>query len=253
MQDRGRSNAHAAAAHDLRGGALAPERRAVVRVDAMTGLPTAHWQRLVSLRPRQAALGAVGCASEGAAEAAGGSVAATRPSLASPAPDHLAEPAGALGARRRGANRRLAAQLVFCSVPATNPLAGRRYARMGVGGIVILGGGARSSIGGDLAAVLRAAPNGIKPFIASDEEGGQVQRLRRRHLPAAVGPGPGRVERLEDQGDGRGLRRPAAQAARLGGVRPGRGPGHPGPLHELASTGASRPSRTSSRATSWRG
>jgi beta-N-acetylhexosaminidase len=49
---------------------------------------------------------------------------------------------------------------------------------MGVGGIVILGGGARGSIGSDLAAVLRAAPHGVKPFIASDEEGGQVQRLR---------------------------------------------------------------------------
>lgn len=75
-------------------------------------------------------------------------------------------------------DRRLAAQLVFCSVPAADPLAGRRFAKMGVGGIVILGGGARSSIGRDLAAVLRAAPDGIKPFIASDEEGGQVQRLR---------------------------------------------------------------------------
>ena len=74
--------------------------------------------------------------------------------------------------------RRLAAQLVVCSVPATDPLAGRQWARKGVGGIVILGGGARSSIGADLAAVLRAAPNGVKPFIASDEEGGQVQRLR---------------------------------------------------------------------------
>jgi beta-N-acetylhexosaminidase len=63
-------------------------------------------------------------------------------------------------------------------VPATNPLAGKKYARMGVGGIVILGAGARSGIGGDLAAVLRAAPNGVKPFIASDEEGGLVQRLR---------------------------------------------------------------------------
>ena len=49
---------------------------------------------------------------------------------------------------------------------------------MGVGGIVILGGGARSSIGRDLAAVLKAAPHGVKPSIASDEEGGQVQRLR---------------------------------------------------------------------------
>jgi beta-N-acetylhexosaminidase len=49
---------------------------------------------------------------------------------------------------------------------------------MGVGGIVILGGGARRSIGTDLAAVLKAAPRGVRPFIASDEEGGQVQRLR---------------------------------------------------------------------------
>ena len=63
-------------------------------------------------------------------------------------------------------------------MPATNPLAGKKLARMGVGGIVILGGGARSGIGGDLAAVLRAAPHGVKPFIASDEEGGLVQRLR---------------------------------------------------------------------------
>ena len=63
-------------------------------------------------------------------------------------------------------------------MPATNPLAGKKWARMGVGGIVILGAGARSGIGGDLAAVLRAAPNGIRPFIASDEEGGLVQRLR---------------------------------------------------------------------------
>ena len=63
-------------------------------------------------------------------------------------------------------------------MPATDPLQGRRWARKGVGGIVILGGGARRSIGTDLAAVLRAAPGGIKPLIASDEEGGQVQRLR---------------------------------------------------------------------------
>jgi beta-N-acetylhexosaminidase len=123
------------------------------------------------------ALVAIGCASQGAAEAAGEAVAATTVLASSPqssvspsptAPSELAD----------WSNRRLAAQLVFCSVPATNPLAGKKYARMGVGGIVILGGGARSGIGGDLAAVLRAAPQGVKPFIASDEEGGLVQRLR---------------------------------------------------------------------------
>ena len=126
---------------------------------------------------RLAALGAIGCASQGAAEAAGGSVAATTAVASSPGPTTSPSPP-APSELAGWSNRRLAAQLVFCSVPATNPLAGRKFARMGVGGIVILGGGARSSIGRDLAAVLRAAPNGVKPFIASDEEGGQVQRLR---------------------------------------------------------------------------
>jgi beta-N-acetylhexosaminidase len=128
-----------------------------------------------------AALGAAACSSGGAAasaEAAGGSATASSPvAFSSPAP--VTSPSPASSTELAGwSNRRLAAQLVFCSVPATNPLAGKKSARMGVGGIVILGGGARSNIGGDLAAVLRAAPNGVRPFIASDEEGGLVQRLR---------------------------------------------------------------------------
>ena len=75
-------------------------------------------------------------------------------------------------------DRRLAAQLLFCSVPADAPLAGRRYVRAGVGGIVILGAGAKEGIGRDLATLIEAAPNGVEPFVASDEEGGLVQRLR---------------------------------------------------------------------------
>jgi len=124
-----------------------------------------------------AAAGALGCASQGTAEAADGSVAAVTTVVASLAPTTSPSPP-APSELAGWSDRRLAAQLVFCSVPATNPSAGRRFARLGVGGIVILGGGARSSIGSDLAAVLKAAPQGVKPFIASDEEGGQVQRLR---------------------------------------------------------------------------
>ena len=75
-------------------------------------------------------------------------------------------------------DRRLAAQLLFCSVPADAPLAGRRYVRAGVGGIVILGAGAKEGIGRDLATLVEAAPHGVEPFVASDEEGGLVQRLR---------------------------------------------------------------------------
>lgn len=119
---------------------------------------------------------ALGCASQGAAGAAGESTAATA-AVSSPAPTSSPSPPAPSELASWGA-RRLAAQLVFCSVPAMNPSAGRKFAKMGVGGIVILGGGARSSIGMDLAAVLKAAPRGIRPFIASDEEGGQVQRLR---------------------------------------------------------------------------
>jgi beta-N-acetylhexosaminidase len=130
---------------------------------------------------------ATGCGSGGAdappAAASGAGVLATTVASVSPATAVSSAPAASQGpAVPSGlagwSNRRLAAQLAWCSVPATDPLAGRRFARMGVGGIVILGAGARSGIGGDLAAVLRAAPNGIRPFIASDEEGGLVQRLR---------------------------------------------------------------------------
>jgi beta-N-acetylhexosaminidase len=131
---------------------------------------------LLSLLLVPAALGAMGCASQGA-EAAGGSIAATTVLASSPQPSVSSSPT-APSELAGWSDRRLAAQLVFCSVPATDPLVGKKFARMGVGGIVILGGGARSGIGGDLAAVLRAAPHGVKPFIASDEEGGLVQRLR---------------------------------------------------------------------------
>jgi beta-N-acetylhexosaminidase len=124
-----------------------------------------------------AALCAIGCASQRVGEAAGGSVAATAAVASSPWPS--VPPGGQTRSQLAGwSDRRLAAQLVVCSVPADDPLAGRRYARMGVGGVVILGAGAKGDIGKDLAALLRAAPHGIKPFIASDEEGGQVQRLR---------------------------------------------------------------------------
>ena len=142
--------------------------------------PSPHLGARSGRRRGRRRLGAAACSSGGAAasaEAAGGSIAATTVVAASPEP--VTSPSPAASSELAGwSNRRLAAQLVFCSVPATNPLAGKKWARMGVGGIVILGAGARSGIGGDLAAVLRAAPNGIRPFIASDEEGGLVQRLR---------------------------------------------------------------------------
>ena len=117
-----------------------------------------------------AALLAAGCAAQASA-------APPPPAAAFRAPS--APSAGTARTALAGwSDRRLAAQMVFCSVPADAPLAGRRYVRLGVGGIVILGAGARSTLGRDLGTLLAAAPHGVEPFIASDEEGGLVQRLR---------------------------------------------------------------------------
>ena len=124
--------------------------------------------------------------------------------------------------------------LVFCSVQATNPLAGKKYARLGIGGIVILGGGARSSIGGDLAAVLRAAPHGIRPIHRQRRGGRAGPAAARRHLPAAVGPRPGGRGPIEARASRRGLRGAAAQAARRRRVRAGRRPRHPRQVHQRA-------------------
>ena len=186
------------------------------------------------------------------AQAVGESAAQAAPVVASAAPSSSPSPTPPSELAGWGA-RRLAAQLVVCSVPATDPLQGRRWARKGVGGIVILGGGARSTIGKDLAAVLRAAPDGVKPFIASDEEGGQVQRLRDVIYPLPSARVQGGWSDSRTRATARGLRRPAPQAARLRGVRPGRGPGRPGPLHEHPRPVLLVAARTSSAATSWRG
>ncbi len=128
-----------------------------------------------------AAAGVAGCASQASGESVAAVATGAAALRSSPAAPVASSPAPSLAPRSAVAgwgDRRLAAQLVMCSVPATDPLAGRRYVRLGVGGIVILGAGARGDIGKDLASLLRTAPHGVKPFIASDEEGGQVQRLR---------------------------------------------------------------------------
>lgn len=105
-------------------------------------------------------------------------------------------------------DRQLAAQLTFCAVSAASPRAALRYSRMGIGGVVILGNGARRSIGSDLSAVSRAAPHRVRPFIASDEEGGQVQRLRYviYPLPSARSMGRWSIAKTRSVAKGYGAR-----------------------------------------------
>lgn len=99
-------------------------------------------------------------------------------------------------------NRRLAAQLTVSCVDLGR--AGleraRRHAAAGIGAIVLLGSDPPARLGARLRQVSSAAPHRVRPFIASDEEGGRVQRLAEAiyPLPSAATMGrwePARVRR----------------------------------------------------------
>lgn len=72
-------------------------------------------------------------------------------------------------------NAQLANQLVLAGVPMSNLSAARTWVANGIGGVVLLGT-PPSNLGAQLASVRAAGP--VAPFVASDEEGGLVQRLK---------------------------------------------------------------------------
>ncbi|MCH9815755.1 MAG: hypothetical protein K0U64_04790 [Actinomycetia bacterium] len=74
-------------------------------------------------------------------------------------------------------DRRLAAQVIFGCTDSANARAQRNMASAGVGGIVLLGSRPPRSLKVQLRSVQDAAPKGHRVYIASDEEGGTVQRL----------------------------------------------------------------------------
>lgn len=97
-------------------------------------------------------------------------------------------------------NRRLAAQLTVSCVDMGDLRTAQRHARAGMGGVTLLGPRAPRDLRQQLRAVRRAAPGQVRPFVASDEEGGTVQRLRTAiyRLPSARTMGtwsPRRVRR----------------------------------------------------------
>lgn len=95
-------------------------------------------------------------------------------------------------------DRQLAAQLTFSCVQAHDLDRVKTHAAAGVGGIMLLGNRAPRNLRRGLAVAGAAAPRGIRPFIASDEEGGAVQRLRYRiyRLPSAKTMGTWRSSRV---------------------------------------------------------
>jgi len=83
----------------------------------------------------------------------------------------------------RWGNRRLAAQLTFSCVDMAELGTARRHARAGIGGITLLGDDPPDGLRARLRSVRDASTSRVEPFVASDEEGGTVQRLRRAIYP----------------------------------------------------------------------
>jgi beta-N-acetylhexosaminidase len=82
----------------------------------------------------------------------------------------------------------LAAQTIFICSSAPNLKNVAKYVRRGLGGVALVGTGASPNLKSQVNYLKTQARNGITPVIASDEEGGDVQRLRRAiyTLPSAT-------------------------------------------------------------------
>ncbi len=72
---------------------------------------------------------------------------------------------------------RLARQTIVVPVEETNVLSIRAEVAAGAGGVILFGGTAPANLGPALQALNASAPDGIHPFIMTDEEGGVVQRM----------------------------------------------------------------------------
>src|SRR5438067_7482344 len=72
---------------------------------------------------------------------------------------------------------RLAEQTVVIPVDENNVMSVKSEVAAGAGGVILFGSSAPTNLGAQLQALNAVAPDGIKPFIMSDEEGGVVQRM----------------------------------------------------------------------------
>ncbi|MGY1810072.1 glycoside hydrolase family 3 N-terminal domain-containing protein [Blastococcus sp. SYSU D00669] len=118
----------------------------------------------------------------------------TSSSSAAPTPPPDALPPEVTAALQAMDRRAQVAQLFVVGVPLSGLPAGDPLVAQGVGGVFLQGRSSASAT--DIAAVTgawtAAAPGGIRPWIAADQEGGQVQSLS--------GPGFGPLPSALDQG-----------------------------------------------------
>ena len=82
---------------------------------------------------------------------------------------------------------RLARQTVTVPVEESDVGAVSAEVASGVGGVILFGSEAPTDLGSSLHALVKQAPNGIRPFVMTDEEGGAVERMANLvgHLPSA--------------------------------------------------------------------
>ena len=74
-------------------------------------------------------------------------------------------------------DRQLVAQTIFQCVSVSNVGALSHAVRKGLGGVVFLGGVAPNDLAQQITTLVARSGDGVPPIIASDEEGGAVQRL----------------------------------------------------------------------------
>ena len=74
-------------------------------------------------------------------------------------------------------DRQLVAQTIFQCAPVSNIGALSRAVRKGLGGVVLLGGVAPNNFAQQITKLVERSGDHVAPLIASDEEGGAVQRL----------------------------------------------------------------------------
>lgn len=75
-------------------------------------------------------------------------------------------------------NRQIAAQTLFTCSSAPSLWAHKQDVKDGLGGIALVGTGAAPNLKSKITSLRKYSPNGVRLVIASDEEGGWVQRLR---------------------------------------------------------------------------
>lgn len=109
-----------------------------------------------------------------------GSVAALPSLLPSAAAAPVADAAGTCtvaGVVATWPVRRLAAQTVVVPVQESHVASVEDEVAAGVGGVILFGNSAPAELADDLAGLLARAPEGVTPFVMTDEEGGKVQRM----------------------------------------------------------------------------